>query len=262
MEEHRSRPKKHRRLKTRFRHRLGSRPLVRRHFPAASRMLLGTEELTLSGLGWAIRTDRRDHGPSSLIARLVAYLDHWQIVHLVADCTRVGQGVVSYLCAHLGEQRVTPYDFSRPRAKADLGSAFLALVETNRFKYWSHERCDAPSGCVAPGPLSDAWWFFQQASACAYEIPPEGTIDHDLRWGGTRRTGRRRRPGLCPRTTTGWYRRRSSRSWTGWCGQETSRWGWRGPPSPRPPIHSPIPDGSPLTPAPAGRLTLVRGVLQ
>ena len=60
MEERRSRPKKRRRLKSRWRHRLGSRPLVRRHFPATSRMLLGTEELTLTGLGWAIRTDRRE----------------------------------------------------------------------------------------------------------------------------------------------------------------------------------------------------------
>ena len=31
-------------------------------------------------------------------------------------------------------------------------------------------------------PLSDSWWFFQQAAACAYVIPTEGTIDHDLRW--------------------------------------------------------------------------------
>jgi len=30
-------------------------------------------------------------------------------------------------------------------------------------------------------PLSDAWWFWQQAAARSYEIPPDGTIDTDLR---------------------------------------------------------------------------------
>ncbi|HNS52986.1 MAG TPA: hypothetical protein PKO09_17635 [Anaerolineae bacterium] len=125
----------------------------------------------------------------------------------------VGLGVVSYLRAHLGDQSVTPYDFSHPKAKAQLGSAFLALIETNRFKYFSDDQCDAPSRSVAPEPspaplpasprlpvspspclpvsasprppvpLSDSWWFFQQATACAYEIPPEGTLDANLRWG-------------------------------------------------------------------------------
>ena len=138
-------------------------------------------------------------GAPSLVERLSSYLDHWQVAHLVADCTGVGQGVTSWLRAHLGEQRVTPYDFSRPKAKAELGSTFLALVETNRFKYFCEEGCAAPEPSPAPlpesqrlpvspspclpVPLSDAWWFFQQAAACAYEIPPEGTIDHDLRWG-------------------------------------------------------------------------------
>jgi len=32
-------------------------------------------------------------------------------------------------------------------------------------------------------PLSDGWWFWQQAAACTHEIPPEGTIHASLCWG-------------------------------------------------------------------------------
>jgi hypothetical protein len=126
------------------------------------------------------------HGPSSLVDRLTSYLAHWQVAHLVADSTGVGQGVVSHLRAHLGEHRVTPYDFSKPKAKAQLGSAFLALIETNRFKYWSPAQGEGWGEGTVPTdgyPLSDEWWFYQQAAACSYEVPPEGTLDANLRWG-------------------------------------------------------------------------------
>ena len=35
-----------------------------------------------------------------------------------------------------------------PRAKAELGSAFLALIETTRLHYWTDDEED---------PLSDSW---------------------------------------------------------------------------------------------------------
>ena len=40
-----------------------------------------------------------------------------------------------------------------------------------------------PPSAISHLPFSDSWWFFQQAPDSAYEVPPEGTIDHDLRWG-------------------------------------------------------------------------------
>lgn len=124
----------------------------------------------------------------SLVERLTSYLAHWQVAHLIADSTGVGQGVVSHLRAHLGDQRVTPFDFSKPKAKAQLGSAFLSLVETNRFKYWSPSPSqgeDCGEGTIPTDgyPLSDEWWFFRQAAACSYEVPAEGTLDANLRWG-------------------------------------------------------------------------------
>ena len=67
---------------------------------------------------------------------------------------------------------MTGFNFSR-RSKASLGVNFLSLIETGRFTYWSGE----------DQPLADGWWFFTQAHACAYSLPPDGVMERDLRWG-------------------------------------------------------------------------------
>jgi hypothetical protein len=78
---------------------------------------------------------------------------------------------------------VTAYNFSGRGAKAALGAAFLALVETGRFQYWTDHPQPQTSKVSEDSPLSDAWWFFEQVKACAYELPPNGQFDRDLRWG-------------------------------------------------------------------------------
>jgi hypothetical protein len=116
----------------------------------------------------------------ALVHRLAAWLEHWQVAHLVADSSGVGQGLVSWLTAALGAHRVTGFDFSGRGRKARLGSMFLSLVETGRFKYWSSTEGKRYSAeCL---PLSDSWWFWRQVEACTYEVPPEGQFDRDLRW--------------------------------------------------------------------------------
>ncbi|HSR15105.1 MAG TPA: hypothetical protein VLL51_05105, partial [Gemmatimonadales bacterium] len=139
----------------------------------------------------------------ALVHRLLAWLQHWRVAHVVADETGVGQGMVSWLVAALGERRVTGYNFSGTGQKAALGSAFLSLVETGRFKYWNsaHAPGDSASpaggwsydptigetepGSVSPDAiaLTDAAWFWHQVRACTYEVPPDGRFDRDLRWG-------------------------------------------------------------------------------
>ncbi len=112
-------------------------------------------------------------GKAPLVPRLAAWLETWHIAHLVADESGVGQGVVSWLSAQMGNHRVTGFDFAGRGKKAALGSAFLALIETGRFRYWSDDQ---------EQPASDGWWFWAQAHACTYELPPEGRFDRDLRW--------------------------------------------------------------------------------
>jgi hypothetical protein len=118
-------------------------------------------------------------GRPSLVRRLLAYLQHWQASHLIADATGVGEGVADWLAAALGPGRVTPFKFTAA-SKAQLGSRFLTLVETGRFQYWSD---GAVPHSPVPEPLSDAWWFWQQVAACTYELPPGGAFERHLRWG-------------------------------------------------------------------------------
>jgi hypothetical protein len=111
---------------------------------------------------------------TALVHRLVAWLQSWGVAHLVADASGVGQGMVSWLSAALGAQRVTGYGFAARGQKARLGTLFLSLVETRRFRYWTGD--EEVEG-------SDGWWFWRQAEACSYELPAEGQLERHLRWG-------------------------------------------------------------------------------
>jgi hypothetical protein len=112
-------------------------------------------------------------GQSSLSDRLLAYLRRWNPAHTIIDASGVGQGLADWLGERLGRGRLTAITLSAP-AKARLGSDFLALVDTGRFRYWTGDE---------DTPLSDGWWFRQQATACAYSLAGGGRFDRDLRWG-------------------------------------------------------------------------------
>ena len=109
-------------------------------------------------------------GRPSLARQLLSFLEHWGVAHLVGDATGVGEGLLNWLAAALGPGMVTPFKFTR-RSKAQLGVDFLALVETNRFKYWREEV-----------EYDDAWWFFEQARHCTYELEAGRPMERDLRW--------------------------------------------------------------------------------
>jgi hypothetical protein len=116
----------------------------------------------------------QDHpGRPALVYQLLAWLQAWQVAHLVADESGVGQGLVSWLSAALGAHRVTGFGFAGAGQKARLGSLFLSLVETGRFRYWIGD--EEQEG-------SDGWWFWRQAEACSYDLPPDGQFERDLRW--------------------------------------------------------------------------------
>jgi hypothetical protein len=61
-----------------------------------------------------------------------------QVAHLIGDATGAGEGLLNWLASALGETALTPFKITH-RSKAQLGVDFLALVETNRFKYWQEE---------------------------------------------------------------------------------------------------------------------------
>jgi hypothetical protein len=105
------------------------------------------------------------------VQRLAAFLRLWDVAYMVSDESGVGLGLTSWLTAAFGEHRVLPFNFAGTGAKAALGSAFLSVVETGRFRYW---REGDPGGA--------SWWFYRQVEACTYEVPPDGRFDRDLRW--------------------------------------------------------------------------------
>ncbi|MBP9502052.1 MAG: hypothetical protein KBF17_07835 [Candidatus Promineofilum sp.] len=113
-------------------------------------------------------------GRPSLAERLLAWLRHWGAAHTLIDAAGVGQGLADWLAARLGRGAVTAWPLGSASAKARLGSDFLSLVDTGRFRYWTGDEDE---------PLSDGWWFWQQATACGYSLPVGGRFDHDLRWG-------------------------------------------------------------------------------
>jgi hypothetical protein len=108
---------------------------------------------------------------TALLGQLRAYLEPWQPRYIVADATGVGQGLVSFLAAaaNFGD-RVVPFVFTA-LSKAQLGSAFLSIVETGRFQHFA-------------GDDDDCRQFWRECLYCGYSIPDcEGAIDRRLRWG-------------------------------------------------------------------------------
>jgi hypothetical protein len=113
-------------------------------------------------------------GQPALVHRLLAWLQHWQVSHVIADATGAGEGLVDWLAAALGQSRITPFKFT-PTTKAQLGSSFLSLIETGRFKYWTDDPSSEPCTLhlVPGGPADpDSHSFFTQAAACSYSLPP------------------------------------------------------------------------------------------
>jgi hypothetical protein len=106
-------------------------------------------------------------GAPPLLDRLVAYLNLWQPIALIADASGVGQGLVDAL-ARAWPRPIIPVHFTALR-KSALGHAFIALIETGRFQYWTP---DDP----------DAWTFYEQCRHCTYEIQEGLPPERGLRW--------------------------------------------------------------------------------
>ena len=112
-------------------------------------------------------------GQAALADRLLAFLRHWNPAHTLIDAAGIGQGLADWLAERLGRGRLTARPLGSAALKARLGSDFLALIDTGRFRYWRVD--DEP-------PLSDGWWFRQQVETCTYSLGSGGRFERDLRW--------------------------------------------------------------------------------
>jgi len=111
-------------------------------------------------------------GAPSLAERLLAFLEHWRVQHVIVDAGGVGEGLADWLRARLGNDRLTPFKFGR-RSKAALGNRFVSLIETGRFTYWQGDEEE---------PLSDGWWFRQQLRHCVYTVRPGLSLEVGMQW--------------------------------------------------------------------------------
>lgn len=106
-------------------------------------------------------------GAPALLDRLVAYLNLWQPIALIADASGVGQGLCDAL-AKAWRRQVFTVHFTAVN-KSRLGNDFIALIETGRFQYWTP---DDPDG----------WSFYEQCRLCTYEIQEGVPPERGLRW--------------------------------------------------------------------------------
>lgn len=104
---------------------------------------------------------------SSLYDQVLALARHWQAQWVVVDATGIGAGLASFLKKALGEKLI-PLVFTT-KSKSDLGWAFLAAIETGRYK----EYVDDGEG--------DTGQFWHEVDRCQYEMVPGA--GHRMRWG-------------------------------------------------------------------------------
>lgn len=107
-------------------------------------------------------------GRLNLAEQILAYLQRWHVAAVIVDSSGIGQGLADWLKSSY--RNVHPFHFSAV-SKAQLGSAYVALVEQGRVQYWRPEH-----------EFDDGWWFFTQTAACSYYVKPAGQFERDLRW--------------------------------------------------------------------------------
>jgi hypothetical protein len=93
-------------------------------------------------------------------------MERWNIRKLVIDKTGLGDGLSSLLLERFGDERIAPYQFTRP-SKSRLTFQFLGMINSGRLKIYESE--DAPS------PIFEECW--KQLSLARYQVPSEGLMN-------------------------------------------------------------------------------------
>jgi hypothetical protein len=118
---------------------------------------------------------------TTLYGQIKALAEHWQARYLVVDATGIGAGLASFLEKAL-PGRVIPFIFTQ-KSKSDLGWAFLAAIETGRYKEYLPDGQHRPE---VAGPQDRTLeslqrTFWRQVGNCQSQIlEGPGKI---IRWG-------------------------------------------------------------------------------
>jgi hypothetical protein len=90
----------------------------------------------------------------------------WNVRRLVIDATGLGEALASLLTDKFGEQRITPFKFSRP-SKSKLTYQFLSMINSGRLKMYKSDK--------APTNIHHEVW--KQLRLARYRVPGEELID-------------------------------------------------------------------------------------
>lgn len=110
---------------------------------------------------------------------ITALYDLWRPVYIIPDATGVGEGLWSMLNAKYGPEKVIPVKFSESK-KSEIGYAFIAIVETGRYRDYSPfddlllEQCQKCRAEARPGPSKSLRWGVPESTRRA-----DGTYLHD-----------------------------------------------------------------------------------
>jgi Terminase RNaseH-like domain len=99
-------------------------------------------------------------------AETVAICERWNVQRLVIDKTGLGEMMASLLCSKLGEDKVRPFQFTRP-SKSKLTYQFLSLVNSGRLRLYSR------AGALEA--IYDECW--KQLRHARYRVPGENLLD-------------------------------------------------------------------------------------
>ena len=99
-------------------------------------------------------------------AETIAICERWSVQRLVIDKTGLGEMMASLLSNKLGEDRVQPFQFTRP-GKSKLTYQFLSIVNSGRLHMYARDG--------APKVIYDECW--KQIRHARYRIPGENLLD-------------------------------------------------------------------------------------
>ena len=99
-------------------------------------------------------------------AALVALCEHWNLQKMVIDRTGLGDVMTSLLSSKLGDERIVPFQFSRP-SKSRLTYQLLSMISSGRLKLYRQ--------ATAVNALYDECW--QQLRLARYRVLGEGILD-------------------------------------------------------------------------------------
>lgn len=112
-------------------------------------------------------------------AMLVQLAEIWNLRRMIIDKTGLGAGLASLLVARFGDERVTPFAFTRP-SKSKLAYQMIALINAGRMKMYAEHGAPHAVFTEAWSQLREAKYTLPAAETMNFFVPREHGHDDFL----------------------------------------------------------------------------------